>query len=863
MRRSLALFAVLGWLGCGGATGATDLLDDGSVKDAEEETTDTGGGDTGGGDTGATDTGADTGGGPGPIDTGPDGSACATCGLDTDCDGIPDSVEGRYAPAGAVDTDKDGTPDYLDDDSDGDGIPDKLEWRTAGCDPSVEGNDADGDGVPNFQDLDSDGNGLPDKDEVCPPAAVLTKLGYPACVVGVPYDFDGDGVPDFVDFDNDHDSSKADKSIGLADAAELKDNTGKYVGLVDTDGDGIPDVYDVDSDGDFILDLDDGVTDPDGDKIPAFRDKDSDGDGVPDSCEARGSATPTAADVTKPLADTDGDGIPDYLDLDSDNDFLADGKEDLNGDCLVGATETNRLKGDTDGDGVGDLGEVALLGVAAAKDPTTDPYKAGKFFFIEPYSVDGSAKPSPASTPLALSTKLNQADVAFAIDTTTSMDGIEANLASSIASKIIPGLAAKIPDLGLGVVGYDDALSKPWGDSAGDSFVWFPNGKTTGSDITTTTADAIAAAGKLTKTTPGGSYPEGTVPALWWLLTGDAMTFVSSSAGTTKSFPAVTGLTSAQFGGIKFRKSALPILINTSDANMHNGLTTGCNVPVGTTAISSSLCLPIAYASNAASASSIGHSPTISELLTKMNALGAKYIGVSVHGPGGSRSSALDRTLDASYYASAVDMLYLARGTGAKVPPSVLGGTALDCKTSQAGATANPADLDGQCPLVFDIGYTGTGLGDTVVNSVVALLDAIKFDVYVQAIPTPSGGVDPVDAFMQSVLPLPAGGTDPVSGKTCVTFPTTATADNFVGPKATTGKDSLKETILDLTPGPLYCFSVVPKPNTTVIPTTSAQVFRADLRTHAQRPPPPAGPGGTFVLGADREVLFVVPPKLN
>src|SRR5689334_22935067 len=51
-----------------------------------------------------------------PVDTGPAdyGFGCSICGVDSDCDGISDTVEGRYAVGGAVDTDKDGTPDYLD-----------------------------------------------------------------------------------------------------------------------------------------------------------------------------------------------------------------------------------------------------------------------------------------------------------------------------------------------------------------------------------------------------------------------------------------------------------------------------------------------------------------------------------------------------------------------------------------------------------------------------------------------------------------------------------------------------------------------------------------------------------------------------
>jgi hypothetical protein len=274
-------------------------------------------------------------------------------------------------------------------------------------------------------------------------------------------------------------------------------------------------------------------------------------------------------------------------------------------------------------------------------------------------------------------------------------------------------------------------------------------------------------------------------------------------------------------------------------------------------------CLPIAYSTEAAKASSLGHSPTLTEVRNKMVALGARYIGVSVHGgttsSGSAQSSLVNRTTDLEYYSASADMLNLARGTNSKVPPAVLGGTSSNCKTQNTGATVvNPPDLDGLCPLVFDIRYDGVGLGDTVVNAVVALVSSIRLDVHVQAIPIISAGVDPVNAFLANVPPMPAGGTDPVTGGACVTFPATQTADRFTGPKALPGTDTVKETILDLVPGPLHCFAVTPKPNTTVVATTSAQIFRANLQSYAQKPS-----GATSPLGTFREVVFIVPPIVN
>jgi hypothetical protein len=71
--------------------------------------------------------------------------------LDSDNDGIPDTVEGTE------DADHDGIPNYLDLDSDGDGMEDRIEYTG---DPEFD--DVDRDGIPNFLDTDSDNDNAPD-----------------------------------------------------------------------------------------------------------------------------------------------------------------------------------------------------------------------------------------------------------------------------------------------------------------------------------------------------------------------------------------------------------------------------------------------------------------------------------------------------------------------------------------------------------------------------------------------------------------------------------------------------------------------------------------------------------------------------
>ena len=280
--------------------------------------------------------------------------------LDSDNDGIPDSVEGDAS----IDTDGDGTPDYLDLDSDNDGLFDLTEsgiGDPAGLDSDNNGRidagnsvgtngladiveisldsgsirytvaDTDSDGFADYRDLDSDNDGSPDASDAFP-----TNRSESA-------DSDGDGLGDNADLDADND--------GIPDSVE--GDAG-----IDTDGDGTPDYLDLDSDGDGIKDiieaggsdadgdgrvddftdtnndgLDDSlaaspllVTDNNGDGIPDYRDNgDSDGDGVVNSLDldSDNDGIPDSVEGDASI-DTDGDGIADYLDLDSDNDGISD-----------------------------------------------------------------------------------------------------------------------------------------------------------------------------------------------------------------------------------------------------------------------------------------------------------------------------------------------------------------------------------------------------------------------------------------------------------------------------------------------------------------------------------------------------------
>ena len=333
---------------------------------------------------------------------------------DEEGDSISDEDEGRDE---GVDTDGDTVPDWEDEDSDGDTIPDDVE--AGDDDPDTPPVDTDGDTIPDFRDLDSDGNGVLDADE---------GAG----------DADGDGIPDFLDPDNDGD--------GIDDVIEIVTPSDP----VDTDGDGIADYFDVDSDGDTIGDRDERPedSDVDGDHIVDRHDLDTDGDGIPDEDEAGD------ADLETPPVDTDGDGVPDFRDLDSDGDGLSDEWEWDNG--------TDPFDEDSDDDGVPDLIEVG-----AGTDPSDaadNPRLRGDFVFIVPYN-DPEDPPSPPIDPeptvdhLLFETSLKIADVFFTLDSSGSMGGEINNLRTSLATTVMPGIRAAIPDVWIGVGRFEDCRS--------------------------------------------------------------------------------------------------------------------------------------------------------------------------------------------------------------------------------------------------------------------------------------------------------------------------------------------------------------------------------------------------------------------
>ena len=292
------------------------------------------------------------------------------CVADTDCDTVSDGDEAatwtlaeirNHADPLMQDTDGDGLRDDLeiepgcpyvnDDDSDDDGLQDGYEDsdRNGVFDPgTIGGTGTTGDGETNFCDADTDGDGLLDGlEEGLLGQGLVSAVTASGTVTTEPA----------LDTDSDDD--------GLSD--------GEEVNVTQTDP------FDWDTDDDGLSDSDEliavsgtwpsrsfvQVSDP--------LDPDTDDDGLGDEIEYNGTGLGTSHELGG-----EGDNECPYVDDDdSDDDGLQDGAESWNGDATIttgtiGDTstqsdinpsgETDFCDPDTDGDGLTDGEEVALLG---------------------------------------------------------------------------------------------------------------------------------------------------------------------------------------------------------------------------------------------------------------------------------------------------------------------------------------------------------------------------------------------------------------------------------------------------------------------------------------------------------------------
>lgn len=660
-------------------------------------------------------------------------------------------------------------------DSDGDGIPN-----------SVEGSgDSDGDGTPDSLDTDSDNDGVPDRVEGSD-------------------DSDEDGEPNYLDDDSDGD--------GIPDITE---------GGADLDGDGLPNSLDDDSDGDTIPDDVEGAEDPDGDSLPNFLDLDSDGDTIPDYFEGPN--------------DADGDGVANFLDLDSDDDGFSDAVEygqipgsglapidrdrdrdsdfldlDSDGDGLADSDEigcpesTDRVLDDSDGDGVSDLIERTFgddtedVGQACNADEGIEDDV--DFYFELPFNGDEQRDE------LEFATDVRRADVVFNMDTTGSMSDEISALRSSLTSRIIPEFDAAFDDDAYGITQFDDFPCNGHGGYPSDLPLILRQ------RVTTNVTAAVAGVGAL-ELHSGGDYYESGFESLYQIATGvgrsnrsACRTDIPTTGWIVPPFDpavgAVPGVADGGIGGVGFRDGSVPIVLHITDAPSH-----AKGEPAG------------------GSGAAYRYGATRAETLTALASIGAKVIGVA--------SGSDART----------DLEQLTTSANSVVPACAWDGfRPFGCSPGQCCTGLNGsgrAPVAGVCPLVYDIAGGGTGLDNSIISGVRALINFASFDLTTRARPDEeelaTTGID-TSCFIRDIVPT----RWEVPDRDCVSEPALADFN----------RDGVFDGFSDVTPGTQLFFDVIAQ-NECVPQTSEVQIFIAYIDV--------VEPRGSAVLDT-RLVTIVVPP---
>jgi len=267
--------------------------------------------------------------------------------------------------------------------------------------------------------------------------------------------------------------------------------------------------------------------------------------------------------------------------------------------------------------------------------------------------------------------------------------------------------------------------------------------------------------------------------------------------------PATNGL----IGGVGFRENALPIVVQISDARWHDIVTPPS--PCGGDVYGADV-------NGKGKAAAINAATLIS----------AKVLGIASMENSGGCSPRLD-------------MEEIATATGARVAPPAfdLGGRPAGCSATQCctgyNGAGRPTDVDGLCPLVYDVDSSGGGNIPGQISQAIRLLvnyGVLDISAVKDSVPQPNafGGLTDPGEFITDILPVqltpvPAGGVmlDPTG-----------------------------HIFLDVEPGTTATFDVHAV-NTILMQTTDPQVFTMKIRV--------MGDGVTLL--DTRQVIIIVPPQ--
>lgn len=296
------------------------------------------------------------------------------------------------------------------------------------------------------------------------------------------------------------------------------------------------------------------------------------------------------------------------------------------------------------------------------------------FFFVLPFEDEEG----PQSKELTFNTGVKSLDVFINMDTTSSMEGALENLQNSLASTIIPGIQALVPDTQFGGGTFQDFPIQPYGFADIDQpFQLFQ-------EITANTDDVQSAVLSFTLGN-GADGPESNIEALYQIATGEGL----AGPGPTEVLPNDSGI-----GGVGFREGALPMVVSITNAVSHDSVNSECGQLYGGTV------------------QTVAHSRE--QAMEALGEICARVVQIALV-PG--QCSSLS------------DGIIFAEATGSVIPPEAwdLAGHPQGCAPGQCCTGLDGAGVDtndaGMCPMAFRANYFGGGV-DTSFSSALQLLAA-------------------------------------------------------------------------------------------------------------------------------------------
>jgi hypothetical protein len=485
-----------------------------------------------------------------------------------------------------------------------------------------------------------------------------------------------------------------------------------------------------------------------------------------------------------------------------------------------------------------------ILTLVAQRIDTTDPTNPTPidFFFVAPYKK----APTPANEPLVFGTNIQEADIAFVIDTTGSMGPKITNVESSLSS-LASSLSSQISSVAMGVADFD---SWPCAPDGSNKVIHFPGGscqpdytyKLDNRMITVGNGGLAQIQKVITGLTLscGGDGPEPDFDALYFAASGAAQTDASCGGWTLPAFNPATapgGLSTEQtgtLGGMGFRPNALPIFVIVSDAESQD------------------------QGDPASGISGVSYAHSHAAALAAIQGIGGKVVGVaSTCGDGGPPFTC--DTYSPIFDGAAVSnccvagggweptpqFLWLAEQTGSEVPPSAFAGGV--CATGVGGATMPPDPATGKCPLVYQVDQTGNGLGTSLTDAIVKLVNYGVLNVGVNIVgkTTDESGNALTGGHTTADFISPIVATDPKGVVALSSMPA-------VG--ATGGPTSIMNNqFMSTQPGTKVTFTVTPY-NDFVPQQAVPQFFKANIQVMGNMTSP-----GTGTLLDQRDVNIIVP----